>query len=100
MASKRHPLQTTRILTVVSTQMVAGSTTATSQTFSETIGDINYILYGIAAGIAILLIAIHGIKYKTTDNPDVRENAKRGIINVVIGLAIIIIAAALVSMMF
>ncbi|MCK4491397.1 MAG: TrbC/VirB2 family protein [Candidatus Altiarchaeales archaeon] len=100
MASKGHPLLITLILTAVSTQMVAGSTTTTLQAFSDTMGDINYILYGIAAGIAILLIVIHGVKYKTTDNPDVRENAKRGIINVVIGLAIIIIAAALVSMMF
>jgi len=100
MASKGYPLLITLILTAVSTRMVAGSTTTTLQAFSDTIGDINYILYGIAAGIAILLIVIHGVKYKTTDNPDVRENAKRGIINVVIGLAIIIIAAALVSMMF
>ena len=66
-------------------------------TFVDVIGDINNILYGIAAGIAILLIAIHGIRWKTAGSPEGREDAKRGILNVIFGLAIIIVAAALVA---
>ena len=66
-------------------------------TFVEVIGDLNNVLYGIAAGIAILLIAIHGIRWKIADSPEAKDDAKRGILNVIFGLAIIIIAAALVA---
>ena len=66
----------------------------------ETIGGINNLLYGIAAGIAILMITIHAIKWKTASSPADREEAKRGIINVILGLIIIIIAASLVSLIY
>lgn len=66
--------------------------------FVDIINDVNTMLYGIAAGVAILLIAIHGIKWKMASSPEGREDAKRGILNVILGLAIIIIAAALVSL--
>ena len=66
-------------------------------TFVGVIGNINSVLYGIAAGIAILLIAIHGIRWKLADSPEAKEEAKRGILNVILGLAIIIIAATLVA---
>ncbi len=67
-------------------------------TFTDIIGDINAILYGIAAGVAILLIVIHGVRWKTAGSAEGREEAKRGILNVILGLVVIIIAAALVSL--
>lgn len=66
--------------------------------FVNIIWDINTILYGITAGIAILMIVLYGIKWKIADNPEAREEAKRGILNVILGLAIIIIAANLVAL--
>lgn len=66
----------------------------------ETIGGINNLLYGIAAGIAILMITIHAVKWKTASSPADREEAKRGIINVILGLIVIIIAAALVALIY
>lgn len=70
----------------------------TDAAFVDIVWDINTILYGIAAGIAILLITIHGIKWKLAESPEAREEAKRGILNVILGLAIIIIAANLVDL--
>jgi type IV secretory pathway VirB2 component (pilin) len=67
-------------------------------TFVDIVGDINQVLYGIAAGVAILLVVIHGVKWKTADSLEGREEAKRGVLNVILGLAIIVIAAALVSL--
>lgn len=66
--------------------------------FEEIVSDINTVLYGIAAGIAILMITIYGIRWKVADTPHAREDAKRGIMNVVVGLAVIIIAASIVEL--
>jgi len=43
----------------------------------DTIGGVNNLLYGIAAGIATLMITLHAIKWKTADNPNDREQAKK-----------------------
>jgi hypothetical protein len=66
--------------------------------FVDIIWDINTILYGIVAGIAILLITLHGIRWKIAESPEAREEAKRGILNVIFGLVIVIIATALVHL--
>ena len=66
----------------------------------DTIGGVNTLLYGIAAGIAALMITMHAVKWKTADNPNDREEAKRGMINVILALILIMIAAALVSVLF
>jgi type IV secretory pathway VirB2 component (pilin) len=68
--------------------------------FEETVGGVNNVLYGVAAGIALLLITLHAVKWKTAENPTDREEAKKGMINVVIGLIVIMIAATLVTMLF
>jgi hypothetical protein len=69
-------------------------------TFEETVGGVNNLLYGIAAGIAILLITLHAIRWKTAENLTDRNEAKKGIMNVIIGLIIIMIAGTLVTMLF
>ena len=72
----------------------------TTPSFQETVGSINYIFYAVAAGVAILMITIHAIRWKMTDDPDVVEDSKRGIINVIAGLILIAVAAALVELFF
>jgi zinc transporter ZupT len=69
-------------------------------TFEETVGGVNNLLYGVAGGIALLLITLHAIRWKIAENPTDRDEAKKGMINVVIGLVVIIIAATLVTLLF
>jgi hypothetical protein len=69
-------------------------------TFEETVGGVNSLLYGIATGIALLLITVQAVKWKTSENSKDRDEAKKGMFNVILGLIIIIIAATLVSLLF
>ena len=78
--------------------LIVSGKTVTGQTSEDIIGSITYIFYGLAAGVSILMITIHGIRWKLADSQESAENAKRGIINVIIGLVIVIIAATLVDM--
>jgi hypothetical protein len=64
------------------------------------LGGINNIMYGIAAGMAALIIVIQAIKWKTSDSKLERDQAKRAIINVVLGLIIVLIAAGLVGVFY
>ncbi len=66
----------------------------------DTIGGVNTVLYGIAAGIAALMITLHAIRWKTAENPSEREEAKKGIISVILAIVLIMIAATLVSLLF
>jgi outer membrane murein-binding lipoprotein Lpp len=50
----------------------------------------------IAAALAILLIAVQGLKYVTAESPDDRAEAKKGLIWIIAGLLIAAIAANLV----
>ena len=65
-----------------------------------TILSVGSILYGIAAGLAALMIVLHAVRWKTASGMQEREDAKKGIVNVVLGLALIAIAASVVSMIF
>ena len=66
----------------------------------ETVGGLNNLVYGIAAGLAALMITLHAIRFKTADNPNDREEAKRGIINVILALLLIIVAGAVISVIY
>jgi hypothetical protein len=66
----------------------------------ETVGGLNNLLYGVAAGIAALMISLHAVKWKTADNPLDREEAKKGIINVILALILIMSAAAVISVIY
>jgi len=57
-------------------------------------------IYGVAAGIAALLIVLQAVKYKTAAGPVERDEAKRGILNVVIGLAILLVAGYVVGLIY
>lgn len=66
----------------------------------ETVGGLNNLIYGIAAGLAALMITLHAIRWKTADNPNDREEAKRGIINVILALLLIMVAGAVISVIY
>ncbi len=72
----------------------------TAGVMGETVADMISLLYGIAAGFAVLLIVVHGVKWKTATNPAAREEAKKGIIMVILALLIIIIAGTIVTMIY
>jgi hypothetical protein len=65
-----------------------------------TLGGVNTLLYGVAAGIAALMITMHLVRWKTAENSNEREEAKKGIIHVILALILIMIAGTLVGILF
>jgi hypothetical protein len=66
--------------------------------FKGTINGITGIIYMIAGMLGALMIAIHGIRMVTSQDPHDRDSAKSSILHVIIALIIIAMAAALVDM--
>jgi hypothetical protein len=66
----------------------------------DVIENVKIFLYSITAGIAALLLIIHGIKLKSATSPQERNEVKKGIIYVILGLALIIIAASFVELIY
>jgi|GEM_PF-3582002 len=64
------------------------------------IEDITNIIYAISGGIATVMIILHGFKWMTSDNDQDRMMARTGIIHVLLALMIIMLAAALVNLLF
>ncbi|MBN2013748.1 MAG: TrbC/VirB2 family protein [Candidatus Altiarchaeota archaeon] len=67
---------------------------------NEELCNVLYIIYGVAAGISILLIMFHGMKWMLSDDIEGRQDAKRGIAYVFVGLILIITAASLANYFF
>ncbi|RLI89976.1 MAG: hypothetical protein DRO62_00395 [Candidatus Altiarchaeales archaeon] len=65
-----------------------------------TIQDIITVFYGITAATGVVMIIFHGIKWITADNDEDRKQAREGVIHVLLGLLFILIAAALVDMVY
>lgn len=63
----------------------------------KTVSDIETIIFGIAAGIAILLLSINAVKLITSDDLKGRENAKKAIMYVILGLILIISATKFIE---
>lgn len=59
--------------------------------------DVNKRLCEIAGALAILLIGFQGFKYLGADNPQERDDAKKGMVYVVIGLIVVALAGIFVS---
>jgi len=66
--------------------------------FKGTINGITDIIYMIAGLLGALMIAVHGIRMVTSQDPHDRDAAKSSIMHVIIALIIIAMAAALVNM--
>ncbi len=73
-----------------------GSCEGTCEVNKEFCGII-LILQSIAAGLAVLMLAINGFKWMVADDSQGRIDAKRGVYYVFIGLAVVIISFALVN---
>jgi len=67
---------------------------------NEELCKIIYILGGIAVAVSVFLIMVHGIKWMTSDDFEGRQDAKRGIAYVFMGLVIVMIATALANYFF
>ena len=66
--------------------------------FRGTVNGITDIIYMAAGLLGALMIAIHGIRMATSQDPNERDASKSSIIHVIIALIIIAMAAALVNM--
>ncbi len=63
----------------------------------KNVGDIEGIIYGIAAGIAILMLTINGIRLLTSEDSISRDNAKKSMVYVILSLLIIVIAVKFIG---
>jgi len=66
----------------------------------EELCNIIYILGGIAVAVSVFLIMVHGVRWMTADDFEGRQDAKRGIVYVFIGLILVMVAATLASYFF
>jgi hypothetical protein len=72
---------------------------AKAQDFMGTLSNINNVFYGTVAGIAVVMLAFQAIKYKTAQDPRDRDEAKRGVIMIIIGLILAALAGAAVNIL-
>lgn len=63
----------------------------------KTMGDIERIIYGIAAGLAILMLTINGIRLLTSEDSVTRGNAKKAIAYVILSLLTVVIAVKFIE---
>lgn len=73
--------------------LAACGTTSVSAELTE----INSGLMVVAAALGTLMIAIMGVKWIMSENPQEREDAKKGVIYVIIGLLLVTMATTLVD---
>ncbi|MBN2013747.1 MAG: hypothetical protein JW778_01065 [Candidatus Altiarchaeota archaeon] len=62
--------------------------------------EIILILESIAAGLAVLSLMVNGLKWMTADDFQGRDDAKKGVYYVLVGLALVIISFALVNYLY
>jgi hypothetical protein len=73
---------------------------AAAQAISETLSGINDLIYGIIAGIATLMLIFHALKWKTAESPQDIQKAKKGMITVILGLILVMIAGTAVNVLY
>jgi hypothetical protein len=73
---------------------------ADAQAISETLSGINDLIYGIIAGIATLMLIFHALKWKTAESPQDIQKAKKGMITVILGLMVVMIAGTAVDVLY
>ncbi|ODS42608.1 MAG: hypothetical protein MSIBF_04695 [Candidatus Altiarchaeales archaeon IMC4] len=56
------------------------------------------VLYSIAAGVALIIIVLAGIKWTASgDDPGARKSAKESVIHAILGLVIVLVAYAVID---
>ncbi len=59
------------------------------------------VLYIVAGGIGVVVVVLQGIKWASSaDDPGARKQAKEGIVHAIVGLIIVLIAVAVVQLVF
>ncbi len=76
----------------------AVSADSVSEVVNKVICRIVKVLYAVAAGVALIIIVLAGIKWIASgDDPGARKSAKESVIHAILGLLIIMLAAVLVN---
>lgn len=65
--------------------------------FTSAIHDLEDILTDVGSALAVLMIAIEGVRWTAAQSPQDRESAKKGIIYIVAGLGLLVSSENLVS---
>lgn len=63
---------------------------------SDDLVELNNALVTVAAAMGVLMIAIQGLKWVTSDTPQDRAEAKKGLIYILLGLLVVALAGAIV----
>jgi Na+-driven multidrug efflux pump len=83
------------------TMMPANATLEAANAICSIFGNIYFFLYSIAGGIGVVVITLQGIRWTSSaEDQSIRKSAKQGIIHVVIGLIIVMLAVTIVEMVF
>jgi hypothetical protein len=94
-------ITTLAMLTLSSMASAGTATTQATSIICQVLGSIRTVLFLIAGGIGITVITLQGIKWAgAADDPGARKQAKEGIIHAIVGLIIVIIAVAIVTLVF
>jgi PKD repeat protein len=64
---------------------------------AKTSGDIREIVYGVAAGLAVLLLLMNALKLLTSEDAAARSGAKKGMVYILIGLIVIVSAVSFIE---
>jgi len=67
---------------------------------TQALDELETALMTIAAFIALVMIVIHGLKYLMAQSPQTREDAKQGIVYVILGLLLVVMATVLVKNLY
>jgi len=95
---KRSPILASGIILALASFAVAQDITST---VCEILLNIQWLLYMIAAGIGIVVMTFQGIKWiGSAEDPGARKQAKQGIVGVIIGLIIVLLAIWIVGLVF
>lgn len=80
------------VLLVVLSNLTAANGDPTAE-----LNELNNGLRIIAGALAVLMMSIAGLKYVISSSPQEREDAKKGIIYILVGLTVVVIAGTLVA---
>lgn len=73
---------------------------ADAQSLMESVSGINDLFYGVAAGVASLMLVFQAVKWKTAECPAERQAAKKGMFTVLMALVVVILAGTAVETMY
>ena len=94
-------MTTLAMLTLSMSGAAASAQQQATSIICAVLGSIRTVLYLIAGGIGITVITLQGIKWAASaDDPGARKQAKEGIIHAIVGLIIVIVAVAIVTLVF